>query len=69
MTDCIRNLPVKIQTVEVMKKTHGRFKSHVGWKVYINGKKYPEKPVEFYAHDEETAILMAIGDYATKHGV
>jgi len=66
MTDYIRNLPVKIQTVEVMKKTHGRFKSHVGWKVYINGKKYPEKPVEYYPETEETSILFAIGDYNRK---
>lgn len=69
VTDYIRNLPVKIVTVEVMKKTHGRYKSPVGWKVYINGAKYPPKPMEYYMLTEEGAILIATDDYKRKHGV
>ena len=33
----------KISTVSVTRK-----KVHRGWKVYLNGKKYPGKPVELY---------------------
>lgn len=67
---CLRiDLPVKIVTVEVMKKTHGRYKSPVGWKVYINGAKYPAKPMEYYELSEHGAILIAIGEYKSKHGV
>lgn len=69
MTDYIRDLPVKIVTVAAMKKIHGRYKSHVGWKVYINGAKFPEKPLDYYTFDEETAIGVAIVDYKARHGL
>lgn len=64
MTDSIRNLPVKIQTVDVQRK--GVIQ---GWKVYINGAKYPGKPVEYYAETEETSVNLAIIGYKVKHGV
>lgn len=32
-----------------------------GWKVYIDGKKYPAKPLDFYAGvSEETAVDLAL---------
>jgi hypothetical protein len=67
-----RYLPVKIVTKPVMKKTPGCKGSElliVGWKVYINGAKYPEKPVEYYNKSEAEALESAIFSYTLKHGV
>ena len=45
----------KIVTVLVTKETHP-----LGWKVYIDGKKFPEKPLDFYSGCSElTAVELA----------
>ena len=72
MTEYIRDLPAKIVTKEVLRKDPGCKGAElifVGWKVYINGAKYPEKPMEYYALIEDGAIRIAIDDYKRKHGV
>ncbi len=64
MTDHIRNLPVKIQSVHV-----GNKHMVAGWKIYINGSKYPQKPLDTYTMIEADAIEAAIQDYKKKYGV
>jgi hypothetical protein len=49
---------MKIETTEVTKKS-----VHLGWKVYIDGEKFPKKPRDFYDVTlEQTAIMFAIQD-------
>jgi len=46
----------RIITKEVTKK-----KEHKGWKVYIDGSKFPKKPVDFYTGmTEEQAVKKAL---------
>lgn len=41
-----------------------KYKIHLGWKVYIDGAKYPKKPHDFYGViAEESAIARAMRDY------
>jgi len=47
---------MKIVTKEVTRKGE-----HLGWKVYIDGEKFPKKPKDFYDFShEETAIKFAL---------
>lgn len=49
----------KIETKTVIKD-----KVRLGWKVYIDGAKYPKKPQDFYrVIAEESAIARAMRDY------
>jgi len=50
----------KIVTKEVTKN-----KEHKGWKVYIDGSKFPKKPVDFYlGMTEEQAVKKAIEEFS-----
>ncbi len=47
---------MEIVTKEIKKKG-----VHYGWKVYIDGEKFPKKPKDFYDFlNEDTAIKIAI---------
>jgi len=49
---------MKIESTEVKKKG-----VHLGWKVYIDGEKFPKKPKDYYDFKtEETAIGVAINE-------
>ncbi len=51
----------KIKTTPVAKDGF-----HLGWKVYIEGEKFPKKPQDFYGViAEETAVKRAWNDYNT----
>jgi len=50
---------VKTETKPVIKN-----KIHLGWKVYIEGEKFPKKPQDFYGViAEEDAIKRALREY------
>jgi hypothetical protein len=50
-----------IKTKEVMKMKNKKLK---GWKVYVDGEKFPKKPVDFYVGvTEEQAIKKALEEY------
>ncbi len=52
----------KIVTKEVTKS-----KEHKGWKVYIDGSKFPKKPVDFYTGmTEEQAVKKAMEGFKGK---
>jgi len=52
----------RIVTKEVTKS-----KEHKGWKVYIDGSKFPKKPMDYYAGmTEEQAITKALETYRGK---
>jgi hypothetical protein len=54
----------RIRTKEVTKN-----KQHIGWKVYINGSKYPKKPVDFYKDvTEQQAIMKAMQEFRLPGG-
>lgn len=49
----------RVRTKEVTKS-----KEHKGWKVYIDGSKWPKKPVDYYTGmNEEQAIKKAVEEY------
>jgi hypothetical protein len=51
----------RIRTKEVMKMKNKKLK---GWKVYVDGEKFPKKPVDFYQGiTEEQAITKALEEY------
>jgi hypothetical protein len=51
-----RNINMKIATKEITKKGE-----HRGWKVYIDGRKFPGKPEDYYClTSEELAISAAL---------
>lgn len=50
---------MKIETTEEKKKGN-----HLGWKVYIDGKKFPKKPYNFYGDKRECdAVMEALSNY------
>lgn len=54
---------MKIQTTAIRKNG-----DIAGYKVYLDGRKYPRKPVEFYEFPEATAIKKAIEDHRRDTG-
>jgi hypothetical protein len=55
---------LKIVTKEVMKTKNKKLK---GWKVYVDGEKFPKKPMDFYqGMTEEQAIMKALEEFRSK---
>lgn len=60
----LRLVMMKIDTLEVIES-----EQHLGWKVYINGEKFPKKPQNYYNVTlEESAKMRAIVEYQEIYG-
>ena len=48
----------------IITKEVTKSKEHKGWKVYIDGSKFPRKPVDYYTGmTEEQAVKKALEEY------
>jgi hypothetical protein len=61
--------PFMINNAKIETKAVTKDKVHLGWKVYIDGDKFPKKPQDFYrVIAEESAITRALRDYRAGGG-